>query len=255
MSRIILKPRTRKTAMQKKFEKFIAEAEVIQTPKMPPGATYVIHAIEDPSFWGHYVCRVYNLGKMERYGFTRKGDPIDHRFSRFVPFAEGAEIGPEFIAVFVVSYRDAMIERFGSESLSYSCRQDYLLVKSAMLYADVPFGFLGHVAFSYVCDGGPPEQKSYGWDTFCFNNYQSQGIGRAMYAYGLEKAGNSPLAKGKGFMMIADACMGSATTQQARLLYPSLQRDYVGHGLVLTNIRKDSPAGKRMTEYITKKNG
>lgn len=118
---------------------------------------------------------------------------------------------------------------------SLECLQDYYSLVESITQAGMARGKLWHVGWSYVCfDDDQPKPLH------CDASYRDKKVGSALY-HALVPAISEPR---KVALLVADECVGSATSPLARRVYPSLLRKYVGAGLVVTPISRASDPGK-----------
>jgi len=239
------------TPDQTAFRKALAKADVLNSPKFPTPSPYIISLFPDKDVLEKLglVYRAYDMTKVGKYTVNKRGYRHRHPFTGLIPLYIDAVIGPEFVGAVVVSRLGPMPTFEPHMLVTNACQDAYAKVKGAIKFADAPMGQVGNLAFSYICDG---EKNSYGWHEFCASNYQSKGVGRAMYEHALLGFSSTPTNRGKVSIIVADVCNGSKTSDDAKLIYPSLQRDYVGYGLTITNVLRNSPRGKKMMEYLSR---
>jgi len=178
------------------------------------------------------VYKAYRLDDDDRYqGFmfyafdTLKTQP----YSTYSPtrrFHRALSQGPAFVGELAVYA--------GHEVFSRECVADYNALVQAAETLGLTVGETYNVSLAYVCSDSKPG---------CLTNYQGLGVGKALYTAVLSHL----TVPNKVTFIVADACIGSTTSKQARYVYESLvKKTFVGNGLVLTSVRKGTPQGKAL---------
>jgi len=167
----------------------------------------------------------FDLSRTQDYTYV----PEPKRFHPDLP------IGPTFVGEIHarINPRKAVIPG--------ECYDDYMALREASQRAGFLEGKTWVVMWSYVCfdedDRRPP---------YCTDSYRNKKVGAALYR-ALVQSISTPNAVA---YLVADACIGSTTSPEARRVYPSLVREYAGNGLVVTSVPKASPAGKALTREV-----
>lgn len=167
--------------------------------------------------------QVFDLAYFQDYAYL----PESKRFH------EDLTIGPLYVGELNV--------KAAGQVTSTECIDDFILLKEAAQYAGLPFGKVFHVMWSFVCnldDGDEPR--------YCERGYRRKGLGKAMYATMMGLLA----ATGRVNVLVADTCIGSATSTEARRVYPVLLRTFVGKGLVISSVPSASPQGKALAQSL-----
>lgn len=167
--------------------------------------------------------QVFDLAYFQDYAYL----PESKRFH------EDLTMGPLYVGELNV--------KAAGQVTSTECIGDYLLVKEAAQHAGLAFGKVFHVMWSFVCnldDGDEPR--------YCERDYRRMGLGKAMYATMMSLLST----KGRVNVLVADACIGSSTSNEARRVYPVLLRSFVGKGLVVAAVPSASAEGRALASSI-----
>lgn len=133
------------------------------------------------------------------------------------------------------------IREYRLPSIYEDCYADYLNVLLAVSQAKLQFRSVWNISWSSVC-------KNIINPDGCEDDYLGMGVATAMYAKALELV-STP---GSITLLIGDACKGSSTSPEARRVYSSLLRSYIGSGLVVTNARYGTALGRKLLQGASK---
>lgn len=219
------------SAYQKKMERLYAATVSKARPlvlEKPIAGSRLVYLVKEGTydFEGSVpvtALQVFDLAYFQEYTYL----PESKRFH------EDLTMGPLYVGELNV--------KAAGQVTSTECFGDYLLLKEAAQHAGLTFGKVFHVMWSFVCnldDGDEP--------LYCQRDYRRKGLGKAMYATMMSLLA----AKGRVNVLVADTCIGSSTSDEARRVYPVLLRTFVGKGLVISSVPAQSPQGKALAQSL-----